>query len=61
MRCVTYIDVHVVEGRLSNDVISTLEFRKSSFVQSDVSEDDRLVGAATHHLNAGFWSSNSTC
>ena len=57
----TYINVHVVQSCLSNNVVSALEFRKASFVEPDVAEDDRLVGAAAHHLNARFGSCNSSC
>jgi hypothetical protein len=57
----TYINIHVVECCLSNNVISALKFRKASFVEADVAEDDRLVGAAAHHLNARFGSCNSSC
>ncbi len=48
----TYIDLHVVESCFANHMIASLELWKSSLVKSDVSEDDRLVCATAHHLNA---------
>ncbi len=49
-----YIDLHVVESCFANHMIASLELWKTSFVKSDVSEDDGLVGATAHHLNAWF-------